>query len=541
MSMTTVGSYLTERLTALGVRHVFGVPGDYVLGYYDQLERSSLTVINTADEQGAGFAADAYARVNGIGAVCVTYGVGGLKLVNTTAQAFAEKSPVVVISGAPGIRERHRDPLLHHKIRSFESQLSIFREVTCAAVIIADRDSAQRDIDRTLAACLQHSQPVYLELPRDMVDATIELVERRAEPETSDSAALAEALAETAALVAAARQPVILAGEELARFGIYHDLPALMERTGIPAAVTTLSKAVIDETHPLFLGVYEGALGNESTRRFVEESDCLLVLGANLSDATLGINTARLDPATSISVSASRLTVRRHHYQDVRFVDFVNGLAGAISPRPRPHIENPPRPAAWLADRQVPITIARLFQCLNGSLERNITVVADVGDALFAGIDLVVEKADFVAPAYYLSLGFAIPGAIGVQLARPEVRPLVLVGDGAFQMTGMELTTAVRYGLDPVVILLDNEGYGTERPMLDGPFNDVVPWHYAKLPEVLGAGRGYEVRTEGELDDALPAALADRSGYSLLHVHIARGDLSPALQRMTSLMAERIR
>jgi TPP-dependent 2-oxoacid decarboxylase len=196
MSMTTVGSYLTQRLAALGVRHVFGVPGDYVLGYYDQLERSSLTVINTADEQGAGFAADAYARVNGIGAVCVTYGVGGLKLVNTTAQAFAEKSPVVVISGAPGIRERHRDPLLHHKIRSFESQLSIFREVTCAAVIIADRDSAQRDIDRTLAACLQHSQPVYLELPRDMVDATIELVERRAEPETSDSAALAEALAD---------------------------------------------------------------------------------------------------------------------------------------------------------------------------------------------------------------------------------------------------------------------------------------------------------------------------------------------------------
>jgi indolepyruvate decarboxylase len=168
-------------------------------------------------------------------------------------------------------------------------------------------------------------------------------------------------------------------------------------------------------------------------------------------------------------------------------------------------------------------------------------VVADVGDALFAGIDLVVEKADFVAPAYYLSLGFAVPGAIGVQLARPDTRPLVLVGDGAFQMTGMELTTVARYGLDPIIIVLDNGGYGTERPMLDGPFNDILPWRYAELPAVLGAGRGYEVRTEGDLDAALTAAAEDRSGFSLLHIHLARGDLSPALQRMTALMAERVR
>jgi indolepyruvate decarboxylase len=161
-----------------------------------------------------------------------------------------------------------------------------------------------------------------------------------------------------------------------------------------------------------------------------------------------------------------------------------------------------------------------------------------MGDCLFTAME--IEHTALVAPGYYATMGYGVPAGLGLQAATGQ-RPLILVGDGAFQMTGMELTTAVRYGLDPVVILLDNEGYGTERPMLDGPFNDVVPWHYAKLPEVLGAGRGYEIRTEGDLDDALAAALADRSGYSLLHVHIARGDLSPALQRMTSLMAERIR
>jgi indolepyruvate decarboxylase len=277
---TTVAGYLIDRLAALGVRHVFGVPGDYVLGFYDRLEKSQLTLINTADEQGAGYAADGYGRMNGIGALCVTYGVGGLKVVNTTAQAFAEKSPVIVISGGPGMAERVREPLLHHKIRSFESQLLIFREVTCAAAIVTDAESAQRTIDRTLAAAVLHRRPVYLELPRDQVDCRIEDVPIRDEPETTDEAALAEALSETAALLAAAHQPVVLAGEELARFGVYHDLPALIDRTGIPVAVTTLSKGVIDETHPLFLGVYEGALGNESTRRYVEESDCLLILGA---------------------------------------------------------------------------------------------------------------------------------------------------------------------------------------------------------------------------------------------------------------------
>jgi indolepyruvate decarboxylase len=207
VTTTTIGQHLIDRLAELGVRHVFGIPGDYVLGFYDLLSRSSLSVINTSDEQGAGFAADGYARINGIGAVCVTYGVGGLKIVNTTAQAFAEKSPVVVISGGPGMNERVRDPLLHHKIRGFESQLNVFREVTCAAAIIGDVSTAQREIDRVLGACLRFRQPVYVELPRDLVLDTIEVVELPAEPVVSDPSALEEALAETASLVASARQP----------------------------------------------------------------------------------------------------------------------------------------------------------------------------------------------------------------------------------------------------------------------------------------------------------------------------------------------
>src|SRR5437867_7245667 len=165
----SIGEYLIQRLYAHGVRHVFGIPGDYVLGFYDLLSKSKLRLVNTCDEQGAGFAADAYARVRGLGAVCVTYCVGGLKVANATAEAFAEKSPVVVISDAPGIREREKNPLLHHKVREFDTQKRVFDELTCASTVLRDPQTAFDEIDRVLHACNRFKHPVYIELPRDVV------------------------------------------------------------------------------------------------------------------------------------------------------------------------------------------------------------------------------------------------------------------------------------------------------------------------------------------------------------------------------------
>lgn len=190
------------------------------------------------------------------------------------------------------------------------------------------------------------------------------------------------------------------------------------------------------------------------------------------------------------------------------------------------------------------MTIARLFQCLNAFLEETDIVVADVGDALFGSTDLYVERSAFVSPAYYLSLGFGVPAAIGVQLARPTSRPIVVVGDGAFQMTGMELSTVVHFQsahrLCPIVILLDNQGYGTERPMLDGPFNDINEWDYAALPAVLRGGVGHRVFTEDELDQAFAAARAETSTFTIIDVHIERDDVTPTLANLTARIRARV-
>jgi indolepyruvate decarboxylase len=534
--MVPVGDYLIERLRAHGVDHVFGVPGDFVLGFMKDLEESPLTLITTCDEQGAGFAADAYARLRGLGAVCVTYGVGGLKVTNTTGQAYAEESPVLVISGAPSLSERRRHPLIHHKVRTYDTQFKVFQQLTAAAAVLETPEDALHEIDRVLGAVHRLKRPGYIEVPRDIVDFQVPRVPPLpAPPEASDPRTLAAALAEATEWIATSRQPVIVLGVELSRFDLMEPAMRFVDRSGIQTTVALLDKSAINERHPSFIGVYAGALGRPEVQEYVEGSDCLIRLGTLPTDINLGIYTAHLDPARCIDATRDRLAIGLHTYERVRLADFVGGLA--LADLPRRTVRDHPRPPA--ADVEptgtpdAPITVADLFRRLGAFLSDDMIVLADPGDALFAAIDLPIHEArDFLAPAFYASPGFAVPAAIGTQLAQPDERPLVLVGDGAFQMTGMELSTCARYGLDPIVIVLNNGGYTTERLIIDGVFNDIQRWDYSKLPEVIGAGRAHRVETVGDLDRALADARRRNGQFVLLDVRLDKLDVSPALRRL---------
>ncbi|MEN6452249.1 MAG: thiamine pyrophosphate-dependent enzyme [Thermoguttaceae bacterium] len=540
----SIGDYLIHRMQDFGVRDVFGIPGDYVLAFYGMLEKSRLRLIGCTREDCAGFAADAYARTNGIGAVCVTYCVGGLSLCNSIAGAYAEKSPVVVISGAPGVRERFADPMLHHRVKDFRTQADVFRHLCCAEAELNDPHTALREIDRVLATVVRRRRPGYIELPRDMVAVvpdgphTPVCKEPVSDPET-----VSEAVGEATRRIAASQRPIILAGVEIHRFGLQCELLEFAQGARIPIAATMLGKSVVGERHPLFAGIYEGALGRQEVTRFVEESDCIILLGEFLTDINMGIFTAHLDPTRCIFATSETLRISRHHYNGVLLKDFIVGLHKA-------GLRAPPRPLPLTAERaeelfqlrpNEPIKIRRLIARLNQALDGTMIVIADPGDALFASSELQVHRqTEFLSPAYYTSMGFAVPAALGAMVARPNRRPVVLVGDGAFQMTGMELSTVVRYGFHPVVLVLDNQGYGTERMLLPGEhkFNDVHPWRYAKVPELLGAGKGYEIRTEGQFDEALTTALADADHMHLLHVHLDSNDYSVTLERlMTKLRA----
>ena len=542
----SIGQYLIRRLQDYGIRDMFGIPGDYVLSFYTQLEESPINVVGCTREDCAGFAADAYARVNGMGALCVTYCVGGLSVANSVAGAFAEKSPVVVISGSPGMSERNSNPLLHHMVKDFRTQIDVFEKICIATTELSDPTSAFREIDRVLDICTRYKRPVYIEIPRDMVDVVPQISHAYESPiGSTDPNVLKESLSEAKALIEKAERPVILAGVEIHRFGLQDKLLAFAEATQIPIATTLLGKSVIRETHPLFAGLYEGALGKAETRRYVEESDCLLLLGTFMTDINLGIFTANLNPNNCIYVTSERLRIRHHHYLDVKLDEFLDGLhEECISPANQV-VPTTIRPGSrqFQLDPPAKITVTQMIGRLNEQIDEETIVIADIGDSLFAATELVSRgRTEFLSPAYYTSMGFSLPASLGAQVARPSMRVVVICGDGAFQMTGQELSTLVRHGFDPVIIILNNGGYGTERRLHDGEweFNNIHSWNYHLLPQVYGGGTGYEITTEGEFDAALEDAWADRTGPSILNVHIGVNDHSPPLNRLAKRLAARV-
>jgi TPP-dependent 2-oxoacid decarboxylase len=549
-STHTVSSYLIKRLYECGVNHIFGVPGDYVLGFYNQLLHSNrLKIINTCDELAAALAADAYARVKGFGALCITYCVGGLKVVNATAQAYAEKSPVAVISGAPGTKERTKNPLLHHMVRDYETQQRIFEHITVASTILNNSRTAAAEIDRVLSTALRYRRPVYIELPRDMVSSPIPDISASVNysyEEQIDPMAMAESVEEATFMINSSQMPVIIAGVEIQRFALQSQVLKLIEKTGIPVVATILSKSVISEDHPSYLGLYEGAMGYEWVREYVESSDCLILLGAFMTDIDFGISATPVDSKNIINVTSEKLTIRHHTFDNVGLQAFISNLITAdIRTREPLYLRNRNNGSpvnCFSAEIGKKITVQRLFHRLASFITPDTIVIADVGDSLLGALDLVIHRdTEFLGSAFYASMGFAVPACIGAQLANPKLRPLVIVGDGAFQMTGMEISTAVRYHLNPIIILLNNLGYGTERRLLDGPFNDPQPWQYNAIPEIVGGGRGFLINTEDEFDRALEAASKHLDSFCILEVRLDPNDGSDALQRLTDVLGKRIR
>ena len=538
----TISDYLIQQLSSNGVRHVFGVPGDFALKFYNELDQSELQIINTADAQGAGYAADAYARVNGLGVVCVTYGVGGLCLANTTAQAFAEKSPVVVISGVPSAEEQTKNLMYHHRIGDdFKTQFNVFKQLTIASTILNNPQTAAQEIDRVLSAATHYKQPVYIELPSDMVTASyIPSHTITVKQASHNQKALEEAVSEAEQMINLAQNPVIIAGVELHRFGLQEDFKELLEKTNIPFTTMLLGKSVLSEDHPRYIGLYIGAFSNEDVRDYVESSDCLILLGAFQCELNLGAFTAKLDQGCTIDVGTQKTSIGYHTYEDVYLEDFLkNMLRAKINKRVSQNIPHPEKPDIFQPGDK-PITIKRLLERLNTFVDDNTVVIADPGNSLFVGADMNISgQSQFFAAAYYLSLGYAVPASIGVQLAKPQVRPLVLVGDGAFLMTGIELATAARFKLSPIIIVFNNRGYSSERRIIDGSYNDIPILNYSSICELIGNGKGFDIKTEAQLDKALEIVRDYTESFCILDVHLDPQDIAPILQRVAGMLSKK--
>ncbi|MCC7309804.1 MAG: indolepyruvate/phenylpyruvate decarboxylase [Sulfuritalea sp.] len=525
---------LLHALKDHGARQIFGIPGDFALPYFRIIEESRILPLYTlSHEPGVGFAADASARAHmGLGVAAVTYGAGALNMVNAVAAAYAEKSPLVVLSGGPGKGESRSGLLLHHQAKTLDSQFRMFREITCDQVRLDDAARAPADIARVLANCRRRSEPVYIEIPRDMVNLPCAPVVRKAPPPV-DAEALAACVAEILARLAQAKSPVLMAGVEVRRYGLEDKVALLSRRLGLPVVTSFMGRGLLAEHDAPLLGTYMGVAGPPDVTQRVEGSDGLFLMGEIICDTNFAVSETRIDMRKTIQALDGRVTMGYQLYPDLPLAALVDALLEKVGAGETAfEVQRPVYPHGMAADATsiAPTDIAAAVNDLMAA-HGKMPIASDMGDCLFTAME--IEHTALVAPGYYATMGYGVPAGLGLQAATGQ-RPLILVGDGAFQMTGWELGNCRRYGWDPIVLLFNNASWEMLRTFQpESGFNDLGHWGFAEMAAGMG-GDGVRVGTRAELKAALDKALATRGRFQLIEVTIPRGVLSSTLQRFVA-------
>ncbi|MBI5791846.1 MAG: indolepyruvate/phenylpyruvate decarboxylase [Rhodocyclales bacterium] len=525
---------LLHALKDHGARQIFGIPGDFALPYFRIIEQSQILPLYTlSHEPGVGFAADASARAHlGLGVAAVTYGAGALNMVNAVAAAYAEKSPLVVLSGGPGKGEARSGLLLHHQAKTLDSQFQMFREITCDQVKLDDAARAPADIARVLAKCLRNSEPVYIEIPRDMVNLPCAPVLREA-PRAADQDALEACVDEILARLAQAQSPVLMAGVEVRRYDLEEKVALLARRLGLPVVTSFMGRGLLAEHDAPLFGTYMGVAGLPEVTQLVEGSDGLFLLGEIVCDTNFAVSETKIDLRKTIQALDGRVTLGYHVYPDLPLADLVDGLLRRVPGPDKPlAVRRPVYPRGMTADAAgiTPTDIATAVNDLMAT-HGKMPIASDMGDCLFTAME--IEHTALVAPGYYATMGYGVPAGLGLQAATGQ-RPLILVGDGAFQMTGWELGNCRRYGWDPIVLLFNNASWEMLRTFQpESSFNDLGHWGFAEMAAGMG-GDGVRVGTRAELKAALDRAMATRGRFQLIEVTIPRGVLSDTLQRFVA-------
>ncbi|HEY3321849.1 MAG TPA: thiamine pyrophosphate-binding protein [Planctomycetota bacterium] len=543
----TVAEYLLARLKEIGVDHLFGVPGDFVLGFFNQVLKSDLKYVGTCNELNAAYAADGYARIRGIGAFASTFGVGELSAINGVAGAFAERVPVVAITGSPATINFRTRPLLHHTLGDYQIPLRMYEKLTVASTQLASAETAPGEIDRVLSACLAHQKPVYISLPADVVRMKCDRPSPFLFPThpRSDPGALEEAIKESLGMLENSRKPIVIGDVELIRFKLQEDFARFLKKTGFPYVTMMLGKTLLSEQHPQFIGLFAGDRSREYVRKRVESADCILQLGVLLTDFNTGGFTTNPDDSKTISGNIGYVKIKHHYYENVHLHDFIVGLTEKLSKRDSASLDIqcagdgcvhrhsvPYRPEA-----AKPLTIKRFFDRMSHFIESDSLVIAETGVSLFSCAEMLLPKGvTFIGQTFYGSIGYTVGATLGVCMAAPARNAVLFVGDGAFQVTCQELSTMIRNHLKPIIFLLNNDGYTIERVITDRPYNDIQPWHYHKLVDVFGGGLGLDVRTEGELEDALRKAVT-ANGLVFIEIHTGRLDCPESLRSAGRSMA----
>jgi indolepyruvate decarboxylase len=516
----SVIQYVLGRLREIGITDCFGVPGDFSFPINDAIcNGPEMRWIGCCNELNAAYAADGYARVRGAGAVCTTYGVGELSALNAIAGSYAERLPVFHLVGMPNSSAQESRAVMHHTLGNGEYDFfyRMTEPVVCARAIMTPQNAIVQT-ERLIAEAVYRRRPAYFAFPADLADQPVLGAPTRgfdmpqSNPEMLKAAtdAIVEALGE-------AKTACVLPGVMLARTKLDLLMQQVIEHTGLPFATMFWDKSVIDEQHPQHMGMYDGALLNEHVRGFVENCDRVLMVGSIMSDFNSGAFTAKIDPEKIIRVSLHRVHIGKKTYGSIEMHDMLAALRKALPKRDWPRIAPAP-PDPIVGEGSDPISAAALYPRWERFLRPNDILMAETGTASMGmGFTRMPAGATFYNQTLWGSIGWATPAAFGAAIAAPDRRVVLITGEGAHQFTAQEISQFPRYGVKPVIFVLNNDGYLIERLLCKEPaiaYNDISQWRYAELPRALGCDGWFTARTAtcGELDAALIAAGKAKDG-----------------------------
>jgi len=544
----TVGDYLLDRLAEIGVAHVFGVPGDFNLEFLDHvLAHPDLRWVGGANELNAGYCADGYGRLRGIAALVTTFGVGELSAANAVAGSYAEHVPVVHIVGAPSKDAQAARRVVHHSLGDgdFQHFLRMAREITRAQADLTPA-TATREIDRVLTEVREQKRPGYLLLATDVARFPVDPPTAPLSPRTAGTSPRALALFAEAARALIGDHPVtVLADLLVHRLNAVDELEELLAADTVTYATLMWGKSLLDESSPNFLGIYSGAASDDAVRRAVEDAPVLVTAGVQFTDLVSGFFSQRIDPARTIDIGAVQAAVAGQMFAPIDIDAALTTLTailrerGASSPPPVGHRAEPPGETPS-ADAE--LTQIVLWDRVCGALTPGNIVVADQGTCFYgmAGHRLPAGVT-FIGQPLWGSIGYTLPAALGAALAEPGRRVVLLIGDGAAQLTVQEIGVMGREDIDPVIVVVNNSGYTVERA-IHGPhasYNDIVSWRWPDIPRALGVddALSFTARTVGELDEALVAAAEHRDRMVVLEVVLRPDDVPPLLQEIAASAA----
>ncbi|CAI3924863.1 TPP-dependent 2-oxoacid decarboxylase [Commensalibacter communis] len=545
----TIGDFLLDRLSQIGIKDILGVPGDYNLQFLIQTERrNDIKFVGTRNELNGAYAADGYARLNGISALLTTYGVGDLSAINGIAGAYAEYVPIVCITGAPPLNSMYRRRSLHHTTAegNFEDIMSCYRPFTVAQARITPQNAVE-EIDRVLRACVRKKRPVYLQIPSDITFFEIDVYNEKLSlrQQTSDLQQLNAVVESIEEKLAKAENPSALLGMALDRFGLRDLSQSMIENLQIPFATLSAAQCVLDGDHPQWIGGYSGRSSSDKVKAAIEQSDCLFGLNVKFTDSNSSYFTQHV-PENMINIRPFRTIIGHEVYEGVSAIELLDRLSKITPPKKYKNWQsNPPKVKdAWKPVTGEKLIQNRFWQRVESFIKPHDVVVTEAGTSM-RGVKILDMPSGItiISQPLWLSIGYSLPALFGSLMAKPNRRQVIFIGDGSFQLTAQEVSSFFEHDLKPIIFLINNRGYTIERAIMGfhSKYNDIPNWNYRQLFDAFSDGKEFfsrQVNTEEEFENALNDAdkVADKQ-LCLIEVMFDPLDIPKAVQSSANMVA----